>query len=41
MKEAEVRNRDWSQIALWVITFLVVLSMVIGYLLATIAPPAR
>jgi hypothetical protein len=33
------KRYNWSQIILWVITFLVVLSMVLGYLLSTLTPP--
>ncbi len=32
------KRYNWSQIILWVITFLVVLSMVLGYLLSTLTP---
>jgi len=33
------KQYNWSQIILWAITLLVVLSMVLGYLLATFTPP--
>ena len=32
------RRRDWKQIAFWVLSLLVALSMVLGYILIVITP---
>jgi hypothetical protein len=32
------RRRDWKQIAFWVLSLLVALSMVLGYIIAVISP---
>ena len=38
--KAKKKKRNWTQIILWVISFLVVISMVIGYVLMAMPAPA-
>lgn len=32
------RRRNWTEVALWIISLLVVLSMVLGYLVSMLSP---